>query len=147
MTVQLPNDSTEYSFFATTLCFAILLEAIVNAIVNASGNPSGIADTDNAITDNNISSAGRLFPAKIMAITIPANTIITVISFENFSTRIVNGDFSSFVLLIVVAITPISVFLPISTTIALARPVVTEVPANNIFDCDVIGIFSFCNVL
>ena len=109
ITVQLPNDSTEYNFLATTLCFAILLEAIVRAIVKAKGKPSGIADTPKAITDNNISSNGKCLLISIIPINKDMMIIIIVISFEKCSTRMVNGDFSSFVLLIVSAIFPISV--------------------------------------
>ena len=62
-------------------------------------------------------------------------TMITniLICFDNLSILIVNGDFVSFVLLVVCAIFPNSVFKAVATTIAFARPVTTLVPENNMF--------------
>ena len=70
-----------------------------------------------------------------------------LICLENFSTLIVNGDFSSSVLFKVSAICPISVFKPVPITIASALPVMTLVPANNMFILDDIPKFLFGSFL
>ena len=55
MYVQLPSDSTEFNFFTKQFFFTILFDVMVSAMVSASGRPSGIAETESAITDKNIS--------------------------------------------------------------------------------------------
>ena len=121
-----------------TLFLAIFLEAIVKAIVSASGNPSGIADTAKAITDSNISLKGSPLNTNNIAIIKAIIIINKLICLENSSTLIVKGDFSSFVSFMVLAILPISVFKLVPTTIPMALPVITLVPANNILFCSLI---------
>ena len=109
MTVQLPKASTEFSFLTTTLFLAILFEAIVKAIVKASGKPSGIAETERAITDKKISVPGSPLANKMIAIIIAIMIIKTLICLENSFILIVNGDASSFLETTLLAILPISV--------------------------------------
>ena len=97
MTVQLPRLSTELSFLTITLFLLIRFEPIVRAMVSAKGRPSGIADTDKAITDKNISLPDVPFEYKTTVIIMAIATTKNVISFENFSILIVNGDLVSFV--------------------------------------------------
>ena len=95
ITLQLPKLSTAFSFFTITCLFAILFEDTDNTIVIAIVNPSGIAETVNAITVDNISD--NLYPLKSKNI----DTIIAkiknakLICFENFSIFITNGVFES----------------------------------------------------
>ena len=58
----LPKASTEFNFFTNTFFFDILFDAIDSTSVSTTGKPSGIADTDNAITKKNISRG--VYPLK-----------------------------------------------------------------------------------
>ena len=78
-----------------TFFLSILLLDIVKARVKANGNPSGIADTDKAITAKNISFPGNPLLNNTIVIIRATIKIIKHICFENFSIRIVSGDFSS----------------------------------------------------
>ena len=129
ITVQLPNDSTLFNFFTITFFFCILLEDTVSAIVSARGSPSGIAETERAITEVNILIPSYPFIFKIIEIIIAINIVIKLICFENFSILIVSGDLVSLALLTSFAILPISVLIPVSTTMPTALPLNIEVPA------------------
>ncbi len=109
ITVQLPKDSAAFNFLTITPFFAILLEAIVKAIVRAKGKPSGIAETARAITDKKISLYGTPFMISNVVVIIATIKTKILICFDNFSTLIVSGDFSSLALFILSAIFPISV--------------------------------------
>src|SRR5574344_1701555 len=115
ITVQLPRLSTALSFFTITFFLAILLEPMVRAIVSAKGKPSGIAETASAITDKNTVVILIPFTNNKIAISIETINMAIVICLENL------------------AILPISVLLAVSTTIHFALPVITLVPAYNIF--------------
>ena len=129
ITVQLPRLSTEFNLLTMTFFLLILLDAIVRAIVNANGRPSGIADTDKAITDKNISVPGTFFKYNKIVNKMAIIITIIVICFENFSILIVNGDLVSLVSATLLAIWPTSVLAPVSTAIAVILPVKTLVPA------------------
>ena len=143
ITVQLPSDSAAFNFRTMTFFFAILLAAIVRAVVKASGRPSGMTETARAITETKTSCPGAPFRISKVATRTATIPTIRLICFESFSTRRVSGDFVFFALLMLSAILPISVFRPILTTIALARPVMIVVPEKSIFDCSASDKFSF----
>ena len=83
ITVQLPRDSTAFNFLTMTFCLAIRIEPMVSANVNANGSPSGIADTESAMTDNKISWIGKpLLNSKINKTAAIHNTKIQI-CFEN----------------------------------------------------------------
>ena len=107
--VQLPSDSTEFNFLTITFFFNIRLLAIDKAIVRASGNPSGKADKVRATTNIKTSFMSLLFVSNIIVKIIARIKTIILICLENFSTRIVKGDFSSRDSVTVLAICPISV--------------------------------------
>ena len=92
-----------------------------------------MADTDKATTFKIISPTGYFLNIKIITIIIATIRIKILISLTNFSTLIVNGDFSSLIVVTLLAMAPISVPKEVATTIALHLPVLTLVPANTIF--------------
>ena len=141
ITVQLPSDSADFSFRTITCFLAILFDAIVSAIVSASGKPSGSAETAKAITVSK-SVSGSL-PRKTSKTVMASATIKTIIEIwrENFSMRIVSGDFSSSVVARLSAILPSSVSSPMPTTTASARPDTTAVPEKAILICAEIAAF------
>ena len=143
MTVQLPSDSTEFSFLTITFFFPIRLDAIVSAIVSANGSPSGIADTDKATTVRKIDLFSYPLEYKITTDIIEITMIIILICLENFSILIVSGDFSSWAVDTDKAIFPISVLTPVATTTAKALPVIMLVLAYNILVLSAKGVSSF----
>ncbi len=95
ITVQLPRASTEFNFFTITFFFDILVEDTVSARVKARGRLSGIAETERAITDKNISLPGMFLAYKRSVIIKPTTIIKNAICFESLFTLIVRGDSSS----------------------------------------------------
>ena len=127
--VQLPKLSTAFNFLTITFLLAIFEAAIDKTIVIAIVNPSGIAETVNATTVDNISE--NAYPLIYKKIDIKLARIInpTLICFVNLSIFTTSGDFVSSRSITLFAIFPNSVFFPIPTTIPLARPFIIMVPA------------------
>ena len=143
ITLLLPSVSTAGNFLIIAFFFAIFVTAIESIIVTIAGKPSGIAATAKPTDVINISVIGIFFIIPITNITaqiakqaIP-NTFPTS---SNFFWIGVVGD--SFVI-IIFAIFPTSVLIPVLTTIPSACPFTTIVLPNAILHISPSATFLF----
>src|SRR5574344_477186 len=134
ITVQLPNPSTAFNFFTITFLLAILLVAKESATVRTTGRPSGIALTDKATTNKNISLGAYPLKYNIKVIIIAITIKIILICFVNFSILIASGVFVLSLEITLLAILPISVLIPVATTIPTPLPLITLAPAKHILE-------------
>ena len=145
ITLLLPNVSTAGSFLIIVFFLAILVTPIESIIVTIAGNPSGIAATANPTDVMNISIGSIFFriPITNMIAQITKQPIPNVFpTSPSFFCIGVSGD--SFVI-IIFAIFPTFVFIPISVTIASACPFTTIVLAKAIFKVSPKAVFSSNN--
>ena len=145
ITLLLPNVSTAGSFLIIAFFFAIFVTPIDNTIVTIAGSPSGIAATANPTDVINISFISIFLNIPIINIKkhIPKHIIPKFFpTSPNFFWIGVSGD-SSFI--IIFAILPTLVFIPVSVTTASACPPITIVVANAKFTISPIAI-SFFNI-
>ena len=115
------------------MCFASFVTPIDKTIVTIAGSPSGIAATARPTDVINISNAGIFFNIPILNIIahIIKQPIPNVFpTWPNFFCIGVSGDSS---LIIIFAIFPTLVSIPVSVTIASAFPFVIIVVPNAIF--------------
>ena len=129
ITVLLPRVSTAGSFLIMLFLFAILVTPIESIIVTIAGNPSGMAATASPTDVINISTIGIFL--KIPIINIRTQIIMHAIArifptSPNFFWIGVSGASSS---IIIPAILPTLVFIPVSVTTASPWPFTTIVVA------------------
>ena len=143
ITLLLPNVSTAGNFLIIVFFFAILVTPIESIIVTIAGSPSGIAATANPTEVINI-SIGSIFLTN--PITNISKQIIKHPIPKLFPTSAsffcigVSGDSS---VIIIFAILPTFVFIPVSVAIASAWPFTTIVVANPIFIVSPKDVLSF----
>ena len=142
ITVALPNVSTAGNFFTIAFFFTILCTPIASTMVETAANPSGIAATAKLTAVINISIGS--FPMPIPTIKIIMQITMATIPnvFPNLFSFTCNGVSVSTVSLIISAIFPTSVCIPVSTTIPFPLPYVIKLDENNIFVLSPIPIFS-----
>ena len=143
ITLLLPNVSTAGSFLIILFFFAIFVTPIDSIIVTIAGSPSGIAATAKPTEVINISIGSIFFKSPITNINrqIPKHAIPNDFpTSSNFFWIGVSG--ASFVI-IIFAILPTFVFIPISVTIASPCPLTTIVVENAIFTMSPKAVFSF----
>ena len=143
ITLLLPSVSTAGSLRIMLFFLAILVTPIESIIVTIAGRPSGIAATASPTDVINISTIGIFLNIPITnintQITMHAIASIFPTSF-NFFCIGVSGDSSS---IIIPAIFPTLVFIPVSTTTASPCPFTTTVVAKAILHKSPIAVFSF----
>ena len=143
ITVLLPNVSTAGNFLIILFFLAILVIPIDSIMVTTVGNPSGIAATASPTDVIKISIAG-IFLSK--PITNTNEHIISAVMPNLFPTSPnlfwsgVSGDSS---LIIIWAILPTFVFIPVSVATASACPLTAMVVANIRFSISPKDTFSF----
>ncbi len=133
ITLLLPNVSTAGNFLIIAFLLAIFVTPIDNIIVTIAGSPSGIAATANPTDVINICIGSIFFTIPITNIIphIIKHTIPSVFpTSPNFFCIGVSGDTSS---IIISAIFPILVHIPVSVTIAFPLPLTTVLAMNAIF--------------
>ena len=122
ITLALPKVSTAGNFFTIAFLFTILWTPIAKTIVEIAAKPSGIAATakDTAVINIWIGS----FPYKVPTTKIIAHITNATIPkvFPKLFNFIWSGVASSSVSLIISAILPTSVSIPVSTTIPFPLP-------------------------
>ena len=145
ITLLLPNVSTAGSFLIIAFLFAIFVTAMERIIVTIAGKPSGIAATAKPTDVINISTTDIFFitpitkiKAQITTQAIPS-TLPTSLNF--FWIGVCGASF----VIIILAIFPTSVFIPILVTIPSACPFTTAVPAKTIFFMSPRGTFWLLN--
>ena len=147
ITLLLPNVSTAGNFLIIAFFFAILVTPIDNIIVTIAGKPSGIAATAKPTEVINISTGSIFFIIPIIKIIahITKHTIPRIFpTSPSFFCIGVSGASSS---IIMFAICPILVFIPISVTIAFPLPLTTILAINAIFFISPSGISSLFIIL
>ncbi len=134
MQVQDPSASTATSLRAMTLRRAIRRAPMERATVSATGRPSGMADTESATTRRSTSppEAPRARSTAPMRRTAAPTT--TAILLLNWRMRTRSGGAARSADATELAIWPSWVESPVATVTACARPWVTSVPANAMFD-------------
>ena len=143
ITLLHPSVSTAGNFRIILLFFAILLTPIDSIIVTIAGNPSGIAATANPTDVMNISIGSMCFiiPIKNINTHIAKQTIPNDFpTCANFFCIGVSGVSSS---IIILAICPTLVFIPVSVTTAFPCPFTTILAINAMFNMSPNGT-SFC---
>ena len=142
ITLLLPSVSTAGSFLIIVFFLAILVTPIESIIVTIAGSPSGIAATASPTDVINISIGSIFFRIPITNINAqmakqPTPSVLP--TSPSFFCIGVSGD--SFVI-IILAILPTFVFIPVSVTIASAWPFTTIVFAKAIFNVSPKAVFS-----
>ena len=137
----LPNVSADTNFLTNAFFCKILCMPIIKITVMATNNPSGIAETETATATKKISQKSLLCKTPITIIA-KAKSNTAKPSFLLKPDRLFcKGVCSSFVSLIRSAIFPISVSIPVPTTIARPRPSTTKLPLKTMFFCSATKIF------
>ena len=140
--MALPKVSTAGSFFTMAFFFTILCTPIASTIVETAASPSGIAATAKLTAVMNISIGSFPIPIPTMKMIIQM-TIATIPNvFPNLFNFTCNGVSVSIVSLIIPAIFPTSVFIPVSTTTPFPLPYVIKLEENSIFVLSPIPTFS-----
>ena len=143
ITLLLPNVSTAGSFLIIVFFFAILVTPIESIIVTIAGNPSGIAATASPTEVINISTGSIFFNNPITNISkqIIKHPIPKLLpTSPSFFCIGVSGASS---VIIILAIFPTFVFIPVSVAIASACPFTTIVVAKPMFIVSPKEILSF----
>ena len=133
ITVLLPNVSTAGNFFTMACFFTIFCTPIANTIVDTATNPSGIAATANPTDVINISIGSIFFiiPIKKISMHIAKHAIPNIFpTCPNFFWIGVSGASFS---IIIFAIFPTVVLIPVSVTTAFACPFTTVLAINAMF--------------
>ncbi|OQA08075.1 MAG: hypothetical protein BWY65_01625 [Firmicutes bacterium ADurb.Bin373] len=133
ITVAVPSVSTAGSLLIIAWRRLILVTPRASTMVTTAGNPSGTAATARLIATMNISSkfSPRHSPIINTRTTIDAAAIPSVFpSLPNLCCKGVDSGTESSSSR---AIRPSSVFIPVSTTMALPRPLVMVVPMKSMF--------------
>ena len=133
ITLLLPNVSTAGNFRIMLFFFAILVTPIDSIIVTIAGSPSGIAATANPTDVINISTGSICFIKPIAKIIthITKHAIPNIFpTSPSFFCNGVSGVSSS---IIILAICPTLVFIPISVTTAFPCPLTVMLAINAMF--------------
>ena len=133
ITLLLPKVSTAGNFLIMLFLFAILVTPIESIIVTIAGNPSGIAATASPTAVINISMGSIFLMSPIIKIImqIAKHAIPNIFpTSPNFFWSGVSGASSS---IIIFAICPTFVSIPVSVTIAFPVPLTTVLAINAIF--------------
>ena len=117
ITLLLPSVSTAGNFLIIAFFFAIFVTAIERIIVTIAGNPSGIAATANPTEVINISVIGISFIVPIIKIIAQIIKHAIPSIFPTSSNFFCIGVVGASFVIIILAIFPTSVLIPVLTTI------------------------------
>ena len=145
ITLLLPKVSTAGSFLTMLFFFAILVTPIDNIIVTIAGKPSGIAATASPTEVINISTGSIFLSIPITNIKAHIHKQAIPRVFPTSPSFLWIGVSGASFVIIIFAIWPTFVFIPVSVTIASACPFTTIVFANAIFKVSPIGVLLSSN--
>ena len=138
--MQPPSVSTDFNFLITTFSLLMRCTPIAMIMVTTAGRPSGMAATAIATAVIKFCKIPALRAMsesmKMTSVTESTNPVIILPSlFSPFSSGVGPGAASRSM----AAILPISVFMPVEHTTAVAVPLKTYVEENSMFVCEVTG--------
>ena len=132
-TLTAPSVSTHGSRRTMVLTFTIRVTLRARQSVTTAGSPSGTAATAREIAVRSISNTSRFCHTAIPNNTMQMPRERMLNSFPSSPSRFCRGVISSLLSLIMAAILPICVSMPVAVTTPFARPAVTIVDINAMF--------------